>query len=277
MALLQVNYLSMALRRTTTMNVILPADRMLPPGAEPQEEKPFRTLYLLHGVIGNYTDWVTGTNIQRWAEEKNLAVVMPSGENSFYLDKEGSDTLYGEFVGKELVEITRKMFPLSRRKEDTCLAGLSMGGYGALRNGLKNSDTFGYIGAFSSALITEHVIERTNDMPRYIETRKYAEQILGNLEEAVESDKNPRWMLRSLLEEEKHVPNIFMTCGKQDSLLEQNREFRDFLISEGVPVTYDEWDGGHEWDFWNASVKKLLDWLPLEEAKAGISSGNVGL
>lgn len=224
MALLQVNYLSMALRRTTTMNVILPADRMLPPGAEPQEEKPFRTLYLLHGVIGNYTDWVTGTNIQRWAEEKNLAVVMPSGENSFYLDKEGSDTLYGEFVGKELVEITRKMFPLSRRKEDTCLAGLSMGGYGALRNGLKNSDTFGYIGAFSSALITEHVIERTNDMPRYIETRKYAEQILGNLEEAVESDKNPRWMLRSLLEEEKHVPNIFMTCGKQDSLLEQNRE-----------------------------------------------------
>ena len=135
MALLQVNYLSMALHRTTTMNVILPADRMLPPGEEPQEERPFRTLYLLHGVIGNYTDWVTGTNIQRWAEEKNLAVVMPSGENSFYLDCDASETLYGEFVGRELVEVTRKMFPLSRRREDTYLAGLSMGGYGALRNG----------------------------------------------------------------------------------------------------------------------------------------------
>ena len=68
-----------------------------------------------------------------------------------------------------------------------------------------------------------------------------------------------------------------MTCGKQDSLLGQNREFRDFLVSEGVPVAYEEWDGGHEWDFWNASVRKLLDWLPLEEAKAGLSSGNVGL
>ena len=277
MALLQVNYLSMALHRTTTMNVILPADRMLPPGEEPQEERPFRTLYLLHGVIGNYTDWVTGTNIQRWAEEKNLAVVMPSGENSFYLDCDASETLYGEFVGRELVEVTRKMFPLSRRREDTYLAGLSMGGYGALRNGLKNSDTFGYIGAFSSAIITEHVTERTNDAPRYIETRKYAEQILGDLDQAVESDKNPRWMIRKLKEEGKEIPGIFMTCGKQDSLLGQNHEFRDFLVSEGVPVAYDEWDGGHEWDFWNASVRKLLDWLPLEEAKAGLSSGNVGL
>ena len=93
----------------------------------------------------------------------------------------------------------------------------------------------------------------------------------------MESDKNPRWMLRKLKEEGKEIPGIFMTCGKQDSLLGQNREFRDFLVSEGVPVAYDEWDGGHEWDFWNASVRKLLDWLPLEEAKAGLSSGNVGL
>lgn len=277
MALLQVDYLSMALHRTTTMNVILPADRMLPPGSEPQEEKPFRTLYLLHGVIGNYTDWISGTNIQRWAEEKNLAVIMPSGENSFYVDNEASGTMYGEFVGKELVEITRKMFPLSHRREDTYLAGLSMGGYGAIRNGLKNSDTFGSIGAFSSALITEHVTERTNDTTRYIETRSYAEQILGNLDKAVKSDKNPRWLIRRLKEEEKQIPDIFMTCGKQDSLLRQNHEFRDFLIEAGASVTYDEWDGGHEWDFWNASVKKMLDWLPLDKAKAGISSGNVGL
>ena len=275
MALLQVNFVSQTLMRTVPIQVVLPVDKFSWDGARP--EGPFPTLYLLHGIFGNYTDWVSGTRIQRWAEEHNLAVVMPSGDNRFYVDQPDTQDLYGEFIGSELVDITRRMFPLSRKREDTFIGGLSMGGYGALRNGLKNSDTFGYIGAFSSAIITEHVTDRTNDAPRYIETRKYAEQILGDLDQAVESDKNPRWMLRKLKEEGKEIPGIFMTCGKQDSLLGQNREFRDFLVSEGVPVAYEEWDGGHEWDFWNASVRKLLDWLPLEEAKAGLSSGNVGL
>ncbi|HJA64759.1 acetylesterase [Lachnoclostridium sp. An169] len=277
MALIQVNFLSKSLRRTVPMYVILPADRMLPPGAEEKPDTPYKTLYLLHGVIGNYTDWVTGTAVQRWAEEKNLVVVMPSGDNSFYLDQESGQNSYGEFVGQEIVEITRKMFPLSGKREDTYIAGLSMGGYGALRNGLKYSETFGRIGAFSSALITEGVKERTDDSPRYIETRSYAQSILGDLEKVGESDRDPRWLVEKLKKEGKKIPEIFMTCGKQDSLLGQNHVFRDFLIDAGADVTYEEWDGGHEWDFWNSSLKKLLEWLPLEEREAGISSGNVGL
>ena len=59
------------------MNVILPADKVFFEEETEEDEKPFKTLYLLHGVMGNYTDWVTGTCIKRWAEEKNLAVVMP--------------------------------------------------------------------------------------------------------------------------------------------------------------------------------------------------------
>ncbi len=83
----------------------------------------------IYGLCERNTDW-------RWAEEKNLAVIMPSGDNQFYIDKEDTEEYYGEYVGKELVEFTRKMFPLSEKKEDTFIAGLSMGGYGALINGL---------------------------------------------------------------------------------------------------------------------------------------------
>ena len=86
MALMEVNFFSKALMRPVTMNVILPADKVFFGEETEEENKPFKTLYLLHGVMGNYTDWVTGTCIKRWAEEKNLAVVMPSGANMFYMD-----------------------------------------------------------------------------------------------------------------------------------------------------------------------------------------------
>ena len=159
MALLEVNFFSKALMRPVTMNVILPADKVFFEEETEEDEKPFKTLYLLHGVMGNYTDWVTGTCIKRWAEEKNLAVVMPSGANMFYMDHPEVNENYSEFIGKELVKITRRMFPLSHKKEDTFIAGLSMGGYGAIRNGLKYHDTFGYIAGLSSAMILEKWIQ----------------------------------------------------------------------------------------------------------------------
>ncbi|MBQ1641096.1 MAG: acetylesterase, partial [Lachnospiraceae bacterium] len=144
MALIQVNYLSKALFRTVPLNVILPVDRF---DADTDRylngpERKYKTLYLLHGLLGNYTDWVSQTRIQKWAEEKNLAVVMPSGDNAFYFNSRTPWNDYGTFIGQELVEITRRMFPLSDKREDTYIAGLSMGGFGALRNGIVYSDTF---------------------------------------------------------------------------------------------------------------------------------------
>lgn len=104
MALMEVNFFSKALMRPVTMNVILPVDKVFFGEETEEENKPFKTLYLLHGVMGNYTDWVTGTCIKRWAEEKNLAVVMPSGANMFYMDHPNANENYSEFIGKELVK-----------------------------------------------------------------------------------------------------------------------------------------------------------------------------
>lgn len=277
MALIQVNYLSECLMRTVPVNVILPVDKLTFPGMPKREEKPYKTLYLLHGIFGNYTDWVSGTKIQRWAEEKDLAVVMPSGDNMFYVNQEESHNFYGEFIGKELVDMTRKMFPLSRKREDTYIAGLSMGGYGALRNGLKYSETFGCLASLSGAMVVDHIAERTDDVPFFIDSRSFARSIFGDLDKAEESDKNPKWLVKKLKEEGKNIPRIYLTCGLQDSLLEANREMRDFLKEQGADVTYVEGEGAHEWDFWNRSIKDVLEWLPLEGSQAGMNSGNVGI
>lgn len=242
-----------------------------------REDKPFKTLYLLHGIFGNYTDWVSGTNIQRWAEEKDLAVVMPSGDNMFYVDQEASHNYYGEFIGQELVEITRKMFPLSDKREDTFIAGLSMGGYGAIRNGLKYHDTFGYIGGLSSAMLIDGLEERTNNEPFFIERKDFAESFFGDLSKVKESDKNPEWLVKKLTAEQAELPKMYLACGTEDSLLEPNRKFRDFLLASGMDVTYEEGPGGHEWDFWNRHIKKVIDWLPLVDTEAGMNSGNVGI
>lgn len=267
MALLQVNFVSQSLKRTVPIQVILPVDKPSAP--------PYKTLYLLHGVYGNYTDWVNGTNIQRWAEERNLAVVMPSGDNSFYLDQPLCNNYYGDFVGYELVEMTRKMFPLSHRREDTFIAGLSMGGYGALRNGLKYHQTFSHIAALSSAVYIYESVDSADQNAEFFETKSYLEGIFGDLDTVNESDKNPVWIAGQLKEKQLDIPKIYLACGTDDDLLSNNqrlyREFTDLKI----PVTYIEDTGAHEWDFWNRYIKNVLDWLPLDPVSQGISSGNI--
>lgn len=276
MAFLQVNLFSRTLMRTVPLNVILPADKLLFPGMPEREDKPYKTLYLLHGIFGNYTDWVNGTRIQRFAEDNDLAVVMPSGDNAFYVDQPRANNYYGEFIGKELVELTRKMFPLSHKREDTFIGGLSMGGYGAMRNGLKYHDTFGYIISLSGALFMDEIPGRTNDSPLFFERRDYAENCFGNLEELLESDKNPKYLIRKLLSEGADIPKIYMACGDRDHILPSNEDFAGFLRENKVDAVFEIGPGDHEWDFWDTYIKKAIEWLPTEKKIQGISSGNIG-
>lgn len=274
MAIIEVNFISKCLMRTVTFNAIIPVDKF-GPQAENAEQKPLKTLYLLHGIFGNYTDWVNGTRIQAWAEANDLAVIMPSGENRFYLDDEKSGELYGEFIGKELVEFTRKLFPLSDKREDTFIAGLSMGGYGAIRNGLKYAENFGCVIGLSAALVHDTWKDADNSAPIFTFRRNYYEAIFGEYDKVKGSDKDPKALLLKLKEEGRPVPKMYMCCGTEDGLVTANRDFRDFLNENGVDLTYVEGPGKHDWVFWDTYIKKVLDWLPLNRTGAGINSGNV--
>lgn len=274
MAIIEVNSISKCLMRTVTFNAIIPVDKF-GPQAENAEQKPLKTLYLLHGIFGNYTDWVNGTRIQAWAEANDLAVIMPSGENRFYLDDEKSGELYGEFIGKELVEFTRKLFPLSDKREDTFIAGLSMGGYGAIRNGLKYAENFGCVIGLSAALVHDTWKDADNSAPIFTFRRNYYEAIFGEYDKVKGSDKDPKALLLKLKEEGRPVPKMYLCCGTEDGLVTANRDFRDFLNENGVDLTYVEGPGKHDWVFWDTYIKKVLDWLPLNRTGAGINSGNV--
>ena len=274
MAISEVNFISKCLMRTVTFNAIIPVDKF-GPQAENAEQKPLKTLYLLHGIFGNYTDWVNGTRIQAWAEANDLAVIMPSGENRFYLDDEKSGELYGEFIGKELVEFTRKLFPLSDKREDTFIAGLSMGGYGAIRNGLKYAENFGCVIGLSAALVHDTWKDADNSAPIFTFRRNYYEAIFGEDDKVKGSDKDPKALLLKLKEEGRPVPKMYLCCGTEDGLVTANRDFRDFLNENGVDLTYVEGPGKHDWVFWDTYIKKVLDWLPLNRTGAGINSGNV--
>lgn len=284
MALISVDYFSSSLMRTTTLEVILPVDdqgaayatdsamrhaggtleaemRAWEQAPYPPRKAPFKTLFLLHGISGNHADWISETRIRNWAESHGIAVVMPSGYNAFYLDQPEVHNYYGRFVGQELVEVARRMFPLSTRREDTFIGGISMGAYGALRNGLKYCETFGAIVSLSSAMIINNFDQIISSDGLFFLSRDFLEHTFGDLSHVRDSDKDPARLAADLVYCDRPRPRIFMTCGDQDPLAEANRMLAGRMRDTGLDVTYDEMHGGHDWDFWNAALPKALNWL----------------
>ena len=246
-----------SLQRRTSISVILPADNIH--FLQDREEivpQPYKTLYLLHGLYGSDDIFLANTSIQKFAEDNGIAVVIPCGENSFYVDNEQSHRLYGEYVGQELLDITRNIFPLSDKREDTFIAGFSMGGYGAIRNGLKYSHNFSKIGMISSALITEDIVNYTND-DNVLRSRDFYESIFGNLDNLKGSDMDPK----ALIENCDDIPEIYMACGIDDFLFGKNADFYRFLNSKNIDATFIGDEGEHTWEFCDKYVKEFIKTL----------------
>lgn len=257
MAMMQISFFSASMKREVTFNALLPLDQ---PEKEHEAGKPLKSLYLLHGYCGSHTDWVSFSRIRELSDRYRIAVFMPAGENRFYLDDEESELKVGEYVGRELVAFTRRMFPISREREDTFIGGLSMGGYGALRNGLYYAETFGRIIALSSALITYHVAGMRPGHHNGIAGYGYYRSVFGDLDQVLGSDKDPEELIRRLKAGGSSIPEIYMACGTEDFLLDVNVRLHGFLAEEGVEHTYKETPGAHTWDFWNEKIGDALEW-----------------
>lgn len=239
MALIQASMTSACLKRPVAFNAIIPIDSMFPmPGI-----KPLKTMYLLHGYSCNSSTWLTDSALGALATQNNLAIIMPEGENHFYVDDLKRHDMYGEFIGQELVSFTRKLFPLSVRQEDTIIAGISMGGFGALRNGLKYSDTFGHIIAISPALIIDEVAAAPEEPNSIGVTRSNYAGIFGDLSKAADTDMNPRICAKLLKDSGKPVPDIYMACGKNDFLVLESRKLSKYFDELSIPHVYEEGPG----------------------------------
>ncbi|MDO5849181.1 MAG: alpha/beta hydrolase-fold protein [Methanobrevibacter sp.] len=264
MALFTGDFKSKELKKSTPITVILPSDNInYLEGIDSSAKPPFKTLYLLHGMFGNNETFVYNTLIRSFATDNNLAVVMPSCDNSFYLNNPPAYEYYSNYVGEELVNFTREIFPLSTKREDTFIAGFSMGGYGAIRTGLLYNDTFSAIGGISSALISHRLKYVVDEFKEVVDTKEYLESVFGDLSKVVGSDKDPEFLIDELLEKNKEIPKIFMTVGKNDFLRTENEAFHKFLVEKNVPVTFNEYPGEHTWDFCNTHIEQFIKWLEL--------------
>lgn len=259
MAILEAEFDSKSLKRTVSFRAILPYERFQP---------PYPTLYLLHGLSGNSGQWIYYTRIRALAESTGIAVIMPSGENSFYLDIPVKDSCLGDFgayIGQELVDATREMFPLSHRREDTFIGGMSMGGYDALRNGLKYHETFGKIAVFAGAV---HFYEYTRD---WVSTHGNVCGELadfGNLDETETTDRNPRVLIQKLqalsaADGACRFPSLYMTCGTGDSLLNANHSLAEALKAAGAEVIWKPVPGNHDFVFCDEQLPAVLKWLDV--------------
>lgn len=247
---------SNVINRKVTFNAIVPFDNR--PNETPMTE--FKTLYMLHGLRDNNTIWLLNTRIAEIAEKLRIAVIFPSGENSYYLPKYNCFEDWDEFIGSELIELTRRSLPLSHKREDTWIGGFSMGGYGALRNGLKYNEVFSKIITFAPSLELEMMGLREDGT--FAMTKEYLMSHYGpDLEAAKESDKNPLWLIDKMAKEGKRFPEIYMSTGASDDLMLAHNRIADKLSANNIPFTSLTEEGVHDWDFINRQLDRAMDWL----------------
>lgn len=254
MARFQINFYSHSLCRNVSFNMFIPND----PRENGQEEREMKTVFYLHGYTGCAEDFWSFTDL---AEKYHFAMVMPNGENSFYLDVKATGAKYCTYVGDELIAYIRKTFGLAMKKEDTFICGLSMGGFGALHTGLAYPETFGKIVALSSALIMHEVAGIKEGESNPVANYEYYSRSFGDLSLLEESDNNPETLVKKLVEKKGCIPGIYMACGTEDFLLDRNRSFHAFLEENKVEHCYFESKGIHDMVFWNEYFRKSAEWL----------------
>ena len=220
-----------------------------------EKDKRFPTMYLLHGSYGDCMDWSRFTGVERYAQDKGIAVIMPSAENSMYLDMKHGEA-YLTYVTKELPEFMSKMFPLSRKREETYVAGLSMGGYGAVRCALERPELYGYCASLSGALDRSFL---KSDEP-------HAAKMPRSYTAAVGSDEQEGVDLAELLSEHvkkgTELPKLYMACGTKDFIFPCNESFYKKATELGVEIQYEKYPGVHNWDFWDTHIRDVINWLP---------------
>ncbi len=258
MALITCEYFSDELNMMRSMRILLPQEVNVKNGVNGENARHgnLPVLYLLNGLSDDDSAWIRRTSIERYAMKWNIAVVMPNGERGWYTDAVHGYKYYSH-IAHEVPRIARSFFPLSNKREDNFIAGLSMGGYGAIKIALLNPKKFSVAASLSGAL---------NIKKRYdgIEDKLYVEElknIYGDLERIDGTDND----LLSLVQkcDPAVSPKILQCCGTEDFLYSMNQEFLASAKKSGFEVDYWEGSGGHFWEYWDAEIQNVLRKLPI--------------
>ena len=258
-----------AMNMDTTIGVILPQDSRKHRGREEIHQgivprKTPKTLILLHGLSDNWSVWMHRTSILRYAEDYDVAVIMPEVQRGFYQDMKNGPA-YFTYVADELPGLAAELFNVSVKPEDLYVAGLSMGGYGALYLGLSRPERYRGIGCFSSGFDLRTFVEDDAFAARK-ELRGWDNDRRGIFGEQMKMP--PSSDVYRLAEAAGKIPLIYMSCGTEDFLYESNVRMRDLLRSGSRDLKYEEWPGVHEWGFWDLSIQKMLEYFLITRASS---------
>jgi len=235
MAFCEVRFRAESIAKTTGMNVILPGG----PGPHP-------VLYLLHGLSDDHTNWHRNTSIERYAEGTGLIIVMPDGHRSFYVnDPRPGGLAYEDHIVRDVVAMVDNIFPTVRLRRGRAVAGLSMGGYGAMMLATRHPDVFSAASAHSSAMFFAHT--EFADRPG-----------VQALADALPAGQYDCFALAEKLKTAGPVPAIRFDCGTDDPLIEHNRAFHRHLGNLGIAHEYAEFPGGHNWAYWDEHIRDTL-------------------
>lgn len=239
MAIINIKFESKVLGKETGINVVVP---------EKSYEGPYKCLYLLHGLGDDEGTWLQRSGIAKYAEKYGIVVVMPTGEQSFYANmKKGYD--YYDYVALELPRFIESTFNVSDKREDKFIAGLSMGGYGALKIGLRECGKFAAIGSLSPC----------GDIAKLEGFDSFLSNVFGD--DIVVPPEDDILCLAKKQENNPLRPRIYLAIGLQDFLYENNKSLRALLEESNYDYTYREGAGYHNWDFWDEYIQYVLHWM----------------
>ncbi len=263
---MQVEFYSNTLSLASTIQVIAPVRPNPINTARGEAEESGRpaaypVLYLLHGGSDNHTSWHRFSSIERYAADKDIIVVMPSVQYSFYADQKFGFP-YFTYLTEELPAVVKGLFHASDRREDTFAAGLSMGGYGAFKLGIRCPGRFAAVASLSGSL---DQCDRLGPSPTIQNQMmlQMAHYTFGSASEYKGSGNDLAYVLENHLRAGVTLPKFYQACGTLDHNFGMNESFyRQF--NGRLDLTYSVDEGrGHEWNYWDEQIRLVLDWLPI--------------
>lgn len=257
MILTDVKFFSETLGLRCAMYVLLPQRSFADAQRKPQ--KKYRTLYLLHGHSDDHTAWQRWTSIERYVEDLNLAVVMPAVNLSFYTDM-AHGSKYWQFISEEVPVIVRDLFPLSSKREDNFVAGLSMGGYGTFKLALSHPERYAAAASLSGAVDISEVVKVKRHDPENKAWLEEMRTVFGDLSK-VPGSKHDLFVLAKKVSKSSVKPRLYQCCGTEDDLYPDNVRFRDAVQKLPLDLTYEEGPGEHNWAYWDKMIQNVLAWM----------------
>ena len=245
-----VKFQSKLINTTLPYNVILPVDY------DAAGTTRYPVLYLLHGLTGHYTDWLTRTNIADYAAEYRLIVVMPEGNDGWYIDGPNDNEKYESYILRELIPDVQQRYRTIDARYGRAIAGLSMGGYGAIRFGLKSPGTFVFAGSMSGAFGITRFTERDISGTIWQSTWK----LFGPLGSDTRKSNDLLDVVNALTPQRiAGLPFLYLDCGTEDSVFfPANGELAGAMAEKKVPHEYRQLPGDHSWTYWDRQVQEVL-------------------